>query len=75
MTSDIRSAGRDQSWRATESQVAEAPKQAPYNNALQLTSGGLLARALRAPSLSRRSQLNAVLDGHDRRTSNEMATC
>ena len=31
------------------------------NNALQLTSGGPLARASRTPSLSRRSQLNAVL--------------
>ena len=33
----------------------------PYNNALQLTSGGLLARASRAPLSSRRLQLNAVL--------------
>jgi hypothetical protein len=31
------------------------------NNALQLTSGGLLAGASRPPSLSRRLQLNAVL--------------
>jgi hypothetical protein len=33
------------------------------NNALQLTSGGPLARASRAPLLSRRLQLNAVLCG------------
>ena len=33
------------------------------NNALQLTSSGLLARASRAPSLMRCSQLNAVFYG------------
>jgi hypothetical protein len=35
---------------------------ASSNNALQLTSSGPMARASRAPSLMRCSQLNAVLD-------------
>jgi len=43
---------------ALEAREFRLPQQQP-NKALQLTSGGPLARASRAPSLSRRSQLNA----------------
>jgi hypothetical protein len=34
-------------------------------SSLQLTSGGPVARASHAPSLMRRSQLNAVFGGHE----------
>jgi hypothetical protein len=50
--------------RPIDRRAALAAAERPSNNALQLTSGGPLTRALRSPSSMRRSQLNAVLDRH-----------